>query len=164
MPSNRSVQYVDFGYSTARQYWEEAGLAAYQRFTEQGSRQTAIDACSHAWHIHEWLWHELHPGEDTQGNPPFLVFRKDLIDECEELAWVRDVSNAAKHRGLGRPGEVSAVNNRREGILAGHSLNGRPYGVTIGVSIDLTDGTRLDLGGVLSTVIKFWNGRFGVTI
>lgn len=168
MARNRSVRYVDFGYTTAREWWEEVGVAAHGRFLANQCRATAIEVCIPCWHAHEWLWHQQNPGVDTQGNNTYVGWRESLIDQCEELAFVRDVADAAKHRGLGRPGEVTGVNNARttlqsvnfgNGKTSIMSLNGRPKLLNIGMTLDLTDDTTVSLPNVIQTVIDFWNAR-----
>lgn len=165
MARNRSVRYVDLGYTSARQWWEETGLPAHQRFVEQGNRQTAIDACLHAWHVHEWHWHEMNPGSDTHGNSAYLAYRETIVDACPELEWVRDVADASKHRGLGRPGNVAGVHDQAQALITfGNTLvtfAGRPLSYGVGVTLELTDGTKPLLSDVLATVVNFWNERLG---
>jgi len=166
MASNRTVLYVDFGYSTAREMWEEVGLPAYQRFTVGQGRATAVEAAVHAWHIHEWVWHEANPGTDTQRNPAYRAFRDNLIAVCPELAWVHDIADAAKHRGLGRPVNVQRVNPATPGKVLAISGKALLVGGKIlmvggaGLSIELTDGSQHAVADVLAVVIAFWRAHF----
>lgn len=167
MTSNRNVLYVDFGYATAREMWEEVGLVAYQRFTGGQSRANAVEAAVHAWHIHEWAWHEANPGIDTQRNPAYRAFRDNLFTTCPELAWVRDIADAAKHRGLGRPADVQRVNPPVAGkalLLGGKlwSVGGGKILMAggVGLTIELTDGSRHAVADVLANVIAFWQEYF----
>lgn len=164
MARNRSVRYVDLGYSSAREWWDEVGLPAHRRFVDEGSRQTAVDACMHAWHVHEWHWHEMNPGSDTRGNADFTKFQHELVTACPELEWVRDFADASKHRGLGRPGTVTAVHNKRPvSILLGlRDASGRSLmSPARPVTLELTDETTVPLSEVLETVVSFWNERLG---
>lgn len=95
----REVQYVNFGFESAHDVWAEVVLPAYERFIAVPSRANAIDVSGHAWHIHEWIWHEQHPGSDTRNNKDYESFRDKLLSDCPELAWVRDVADAGKHCG-----------------------------------------------------------------
>jgi hypothetical protein len=52
--------------------------------------------------VHEWIWHEQHPGEDTRHNDKYQKFQSEIVGHCPELAWVRDVADASKHCGLAR--------------------------------------------------------------
>jgi hypothetical protein len=151
---NRSVRYVEFGMSSARQYWVDVGLPAYECFLASPTPAAAITASWPAWHVHEWLWHERHPGVDHHGHPDYLTFRDCLIDQCEELDWVRDIADASKHRGLGRQGEVAGV--RRQIVikrLAGRSFGGRAAMASVpgGLAIELTDGSEHLVSAVLAT-------------
>jgi hypothetical protein len=134
----KTVQYVDFGFTSAREYWGEVVLPAYECFRADPSRGKAIIASFPAWHILDWIWHELHPGEDTRGKD-YTSFQEKLINDCPELAWIRDVADAGKHRGLGRlTVEVREVRNSRP------------------LTIKLTDGTEHEFSDVLSCVIEYW--------
>jgi hypothetical protein len=97
------VRYVDFGFTSAREYWTEVAEPAYERFVKDESRGNAIAACVLLWPLHDWLWHEQHPGQDTRDNSKeYEQFRQGILAHCPELAWIRDVADAGKHRGLGR--------------------------------------------------------------
>lgn len=166
MASNRTVLYVDFGITSARQFWDENVIPAYERFKTQPNRANAIDASFHTWHVHEWIWHEHHPGEDTRRNIDYETFRTDCIDNCPELAWLRDVADAGKHRGLGRSAEVRRVasETREVGGAYGTGAYGvGPYGagtlVATPLSITLTDESTHDFAEALSRVMDYWRRK-----
>jgi hypothetical protein len=99
----KTVRYVDFGFTTAREYWTEVAEPAYQRFLNDETRGNAIAACLALWPLHDWLWHEQHPGQDThKSKKGYDQFRQQFFNNCPELAWLRGVADAGKHRGLGR--------------------------------------------------------------
>ena len=174
MGTNRKVVYVEFGYHTAREEWEEVGLPAYERFKLSPTRATAMEVAIHAWHAQDWLWHEVNPGVDTHSNPAFAAFRKQLIADCQELEWVGDIADAAKHRGLGRPKppQVERMNLAQEPKLLLWS-NGRlalttnGKGILVGgrpLTIELTDGSKHEVAQVLERVVEFWQARFAATL
>jgi hypothetical protein len=161
MPSNRNVLYVDFGFASARQYWDEVVLPARDRFTAAPNRTHAIEAAVAAWHLHEWLWHERNPGEDTQGNKKYRAFRDTLLSDCPELTWVRDVADAGKHRGLGRQAEVRRMmDSAAAGGFGAFAFGVSPFGgtepVPIPLTIALNDGSYHQLKDVLTKVIEYW--------
>jgi hypothetical protein len=108
--------------------------------------------------VHDWIWHEEHPGEDTQNNPDYIKFRKDRFHDCPELALIRDAADAGKHRGLGRSdAEVRRVAGDRRIIRrwGGPNRVMRRVISTTPLTITLTDST-LDFSDVLSHVIDYW--------
>jgi hypothetical protein len=141
----KTVQYVDLGYRSAKELWAEVVLPAYERFKADPSRANAIIASVFAWQIQDWIWHDQHPGEDTRDSKDqYKQFQEKLFNDCPELTWVRDVADAGKHRGLGRPMvEVREVTNT-------WPLNATPS------IIKLNDGTEHDLADVLLRVIEYW--------
>ena len=145
----KAVRYVNFGFSSAaaKEYWAEVLLPAYERFNAEPSRGNAIMASLPAWHIHEWIWHQQHPGADTRNSKDYTQFHDALLNDCPELAWIRDVADAGKHCGLGRPTlEVcEAVNT--------WPLNTTPLTIT------LDDGRTHDFADVLSRVIEYWRTK-----
>jgi hypothetical protein len=145
--TGRAVQYVDFGFTSAREFWDEVVLPAYECFKAEPTRGKAIMACFPAWHIQGWIWHQQHPGEDTRNNSDYQQFQQRLFANCPELQWIRDVADAGKHRGLGR----QTVEVRE--VKGTWPLNATPLTMT------LDDGTRHDFADVLERVIEFWRGN-----
>jgi hypothetical protein len=144
------VLYIDFGFGSAREF------------------ANAIGASVHAWHVHEWIWHDQHPGENTKGNPNYKKFQKDLINNKNypELAWIRDVADAGKHRGLGRVTvdvQQVASKTRFVGPLNTAPLNTMPlnhmYSVQTPLVITLTDGNVHGFAEALSRVIDYWRAH-----
>jgi hypothetical protein len=146
--TGRAVQYVDFGFTSAREYWTELVLPAYEDFKAEPTRRNAIMACFPAWHIQDWIWHQQHPGQDTRNNNDYQLFQQQLFADCSELQWIRDVADAGKHRGLGRQSvEVREVKGT-------WPLNATSWTIT------LDDGTQHDFADVLERVIAFWRVNY----
>jgi hypothetical protein len=137
-----NVLYVDFGFTSAREYWTEVAEPAYERFDKDESRGNAITAFIVLSPLIDWLWHERHPGVDTDNNKDYLSFRQKLIGNCRELAWLGQVANAGKHRGLGR------FNNVQVREVA--KTNTQP------LTIGLDDGTRHEIADVLLRVVEYF--------
>ena len=102
------VQYLSFGCSTAHDFWLEVCVPSHIAFFARQSRATAIQAAWPTWHVHEWLWHKQNPGKPASGKA-FKSFQNSFIAKCPELGWLRDVTDASKHCGLGRKTQVSKV-------------------------------------------------------
>jgi hypothetical protein len=146
----KSLKYVDFGFTSAREFWDEVVLPAYECFKAEPTRGKAIMASFAAWHIQDWIWHQQHPGEDTRRSKDYQPFQEKLFLDCPELPWIRDVADAGKHRGLGRQKpkvEVREVKGTRPRNVA-------PLIVT------LDDGTQHDFADVLGRVIEFWRAKY----
>jgi hypothetical protein len=148
--SGRAVQYVDFGFTSAREFWDEVVLPAYECFKAEPSRGKAIIASFPAWHIQDWIWHDQHPGEDTHNSKDYRPFQEKLFLDCPELQWIRDVADAGKHRGLGRQKPKVEV---RE-VKGTWPHNATPLTIT------LDDGTQHDFADVLEHVIEFWRVKY----
>ena len=138
-------------------------LPAYERFKATPNRQSAIEASILAWHVHEWIWHQQHPGEESI--QAFRKFQAEMIEKCSALAWVRDVADASKHRGLSRPKKVQRVERkvRVVGPLNTYALNTMPLNSMRSIatlSIVLNDGTSHRFAEALSQVINYWRDNF----
>ncbi|MGP0008038.1 MAG: hypothetical protein ACLPIG_04920 [Methylocella sp.] len=169
MGSNNPVLYIDFGYVSAKQFWAEVALSAYEQFKSNPNRQNAMQAAVPAWHVLDWIWHERHRGKNTQGNDDFENFRRETIRQCPELALVRDVADASKHCGLGRlkgtPKEIQRVKRKARGsgplntyAFNTKALNSSDFTVTL--TIFLNDGTERQFDDVLKIVIDYWEKHF----
>ena len=161
MTGDATINYVDLGFTSARQFWIEVALPAYERFMMAPSGRTAIEAATHAWHIHEWLWHEL-PGPKT--NSELVGYCNRITSECPELAWVRDIAEAGKHRRLKRP---SVAVTRAAQMPNPVTFNGEPLTfngepITLGtiLKIELKDMSVHDVEDVLAKTVMFWEGKF----
>jgi hypothetical protein len=169
MVSAQNVRYIDFGYTTAEQYWCEVAWPAYERFKTAPNRRHAIEASLPAWHILDWIWHEEHHGQDTSGDA-FNEFRKNILDACPQLGWIRDVAEAGKHRGLGRQRpaiQVQKVSSRRR--FSG-AISGAPIGALsisgngLGRLMIVLDGdVTHDFSDVLSCVVGYWQENWFAT-
>jgi hypothetical protein len=138
------VRYVDFGFTSTREYWMEVAEPAYDKFIKDESRGNAIMAFLALSPLPDWLWHEQHPGEDTRNNKDYEIFRQQLFASCPELAWLRDVADAGKHRGLGR------ANLQVREAAKTWPRNTQP------LTIVLDSGTEHDISDVLSRVMQYF--------
>jgi len=101
MPSNRGVTYIDMGLNSVEAYWKEIVDRDVRAFRTDPSTSPIFHAATGVWHLHDWVWHDRNPGQDSRG-PAFDAYRERLLTACPELGWLRDVADAGKHRRLGR--------------------------------------------------------------
>lgn len=158
MSANRTVTYVDMGLNSVAEYWSQLVVPNIQDFVNEPNPRTAFQAATNVWHLHDWVWHDRNPGQNS-GGPAFDQYRSQLTAVCPELRWLRDLTDAGKHRGLGRMPEV--VEARPQWKTFGSRL-----AVRIGTgasrryvySLVLGDGSSVDLQNVLATAVSFWIG------
>ena len=100
MSPDKGLRYVDFGFESAKEFWFDVVLPAHERFRSVPSRANAMDAATHLWHFHEWLWHDNLHGRDKRRDDDYKAFCSKLEEECPQIFWVRDIADASKHRGL----------------------------------------------------------------
>ena len=105
MPANVGVSYIDFGLNSVDDYWGEVVMPGVKDFRASPSPRTVFNAALGVWQLHDWVWHERNPGQNSRG-AAFNRYREDLLTACPQLGWLRDVADAGKHRGLGRLPEV----------------------------------------------------------
>ena len=167
MSTNGTVKYVDFGYASANEYWTELVIPAHDAFRSEPNRQNAIRVSIHAWHLHDWIWHDQHPGEETRGNKDYADFQNRILAECPQLAWIRDVADTGKHRGLGRPDlKVRSAKPRIiEGFggfggapIGAHPIGGGPSVKSLTIILD--DGASHEFGDILAQVITYWRRKW----
>jgi hypothetical protein len=141
----KTIRYVDFGFTSTREYWTEVAEPAYQRFLNDETRGNAIAACLLLWPLHDWLWHEQHPGEDTRKRKTdYDQFQQQFFNNCPELAWLRDVADAGKHRGLGR------ADVRVREVAKTWPSN------TLPLKIILDDGSEHNITDVLRRIVEYF--------
>jgi hypothetical protein len=152
MPSNRVVTYIDINLNSVEQYWGGLIVPSAQAFQTDPSPRTLFYAATSVWHLHDWVWHERNPGMDSRGSV-FDTYRSELLDACPELGWLRDIADAAKHRGLGRLPEVKGAEPQMVGVYNAALLI--PTSV-LKLFLVLNDGSKQAVDAVLRTAIEFW--------
>ena len=154
MPPKSGVKYVDIDLSSVDAYWREIVMPSVQAFRGVSSARTVLQAAHAVWHLHEWVWHERNPGTDASGKR-FDHFRRRILTTCPELGWLRDITDAGKHRGLNRStvGVKAAEKHMLERGDDGSGTTSSPIPVHI---VALTDGSRHHVDAVLQAAIKFW--------
>lgn len=135
--------YRDISYTSAHAFWDEIVAASAKRFKSDPTRAHAMAVAIYATQFIDWVFHEKHPREDTLGNPVYVAFKQRHHRACPELAWLADLSNVAKHRGLGRQ-----VTLKR--------LDGSEARDRSAVVIELADGSHHPFDAVVTKIVDYW--------
>jgi hypothetical protein len=152
MTSNRVVTYIDMRLNSVDEYWSGIVVPSVQGFRSTPSPGTVFNAALSVWHLHDWVWHERNPGQDSHGSA-FITYRNDLLAACPELGWLRDIADAGKHRGLGRLPEVQGAQPQVIGSLLPLGI---PAGGILKFFLVLNDGSKQDVDAVLRAAIEYW--------
>src|SRR5712671_4945607 len=152
MASNRVVTYIDINLNSVDAYWGEIVAPTVQAFRTEPSPRSGFHAAHSVWHLHDWVWHERNPGQDSRGQA-FDSYRSTLLTACPELGWLRDIADAGKHRGLGRLPEVKGAQPQMIGSLLPLGI---PAGGVLKFFLVLNDGSTQDVDQILRVAIEFW--------
>ena len=72
----------------------------------------AEKACSDAWHLSDWVLHEMN---ESGNNVTKEAFRVNLFKECPEMRILHDLANTIKHKVLTNPKvEIKATNIKQD--------------------------------------------------
>src|ERR1700722_11133596 len=112
MSSNRVVTYIDLNINSVDEYWSQIIVPSVQTLRNTPSRATVFSAALSSWDLHDWVWHEQNPGQNSRGSA-FDTYQRDLLAACPQLGWLRDIADAGKHRGLGRLPQVTGAEPQR---------------------------------------------------
>jgi hypothetical protein len=74
MPSNKVVTYVDIGLNSVEEYWNALVVPNVRTFQTQPSSPSLFNVSHSVWHLHDWVWHDRNPGENSRG-PKFDAYR-----------------------------------------------------------------------------------------
>jgi hypothetical protein len=157
--SNQVVTYIDMGLNSVDEYWQNIVVPGVQKFRDAATPSSVFHAAHSVWHLHDWVWHERNPGQNSRG-ATFDAYRSKLLADCPQLGWLRDVADAGKHRGLGRLPEVQGAHPQ---VIGGASIIG---GGLVGGGmrvffLSLNDGSLQNVDTVLRTAIAFWSTELG---
>lgn len=157
MASNRTVIYVDLCLNSVEDFWAQIVVPQVRAFESVASAQTAFPVATSVWHLNEWVWHEDHPGQEASG-VDYQGFRSELYEDCPQLGWLRDITDAGKHRGLNRVPEVLEARPRRVGssslLLLGVGGSGK-----LVFTLVLSDGSHEPFDAVLRAAVEHWRKR-----
>ena len=156
MSSNRVVTYIDIGLNSVEEYWHGLIVPNVKTFQSQPSSPSLFNASLALWQLHDWVWHERNPGENSRG-PKFDDYRKKLLVNCPQLGWLRDVADAGKHRGLGRLPEVKGAEPKKIGRFRGTLALTEN---TLTFYLVLNDGSHADADIAVRTAVAFWQQQF----
>jgi hypothetical protein len=95
MSSNLVVTYIDMGLNSVEAYWDGLVVPNVRAYQIEPSPPSLFNAAQSVWHLHDWVWHDRNPGKDSSG-PDFRAYRRDLLDTCPQLGWLRDIADAGK--------------------------------------------------------------------
>jgi len=159
-----TVTYIDFGLTSVEDYWDKLVVPAVKEFQNKPSPMSVFNAALSVWHLHEWVWHDRNPNQTTKRNPAFNDHKNKLLMSCPELGWLQDITDAGKHRGLGRSPEVKSAHphqptGRRAIYQNGLSGGGPAMSFIRGPRkflVVLKDGSKHDMADVLRTATDFW--------
>jgi hypothetical protein len=149
------MQHLNFAISSASAFWHEVCVPSHSQFFKAPSRSTAIQAAWPTWHVHEWIWHEKTHAETLQ------EFRKRLLADCEQLAWLSDVTDASKHCGLRRSLTVTSVTGT--GLHTTGQMFDQFGNHTMTHSDPLVleiDRTPHQFSDVLRSAIEYWRTKY----
>jgi hypothetical protein len=150
--SNRVVTYIDINLNSVEEYWDALIVPSIQKFQTEPSTPALFHAATDVWHLHDWVWHDQNPGQDSHGFA-FSSYRAGLLVACPELGWLRDIADARKHRGLGRLPEVKGA----EPHMVGYLTPMLPLTEErLEFFLVLNDGSKEPVDQVLRNAIEFW--------
>ena len=131
----RKVSYIDIGYQSAQEFWDEIVLASEGRFKTDPTRAHAMAVAIYVTHFLDWVFCEKNPGEDVAG-VAYAACRQRHHKACPPLAWLADLAE---------------VPQRRTG-----SLRRLTEGEASEFKLVLADGTQHSFADVVTKAVAYW--------
>jgi hypothetical protein len=153
---------VDLGIASAFDFFREAAWPNHVAFGRQPSTIAALNAAWAYWHLHEWHFWDHHPFTLNRqvANRLLEESRRHTCNECPELAWLRDMAEAWKHRQLHQPGvRVRSISNHTMGGPIGTApIATTPIGGSVTKIVVDVEGDTHDLEAVFQAALLYWLG------
>jgi hypothetical protein len=165
---NETVR-IDWAIPDAVSYFGTVVLPNIVMFDSSPTIQLAMNAVQSLWNLHEWYWHDLHPNQDPGDKchkATFAAFRVQLIKECPEISYIKDLAEAAKHCRLHRKSLPVKRVDPNGGGAGGWNM---PYGgYNVGAFtyssgqplVTFDDGSApRTIGDIMKAVGEFWRRK-----
>jgi hypothetical protein len=152
---------IDLGIASAFDFFREVAWPNHVAFSRRPSSIAALNAAWAYWHLHEWHFWDHHPSTLSRKEADALVqeCREHIVRDCPELGWLRDMTDASKHRRLRRRVRVRSISTRTIGGPLGTAPIGtRPISATLAKIVVDADGVTHDLETVLEAASLYWLG------
>ena len=137
--ASAKVKYVDIGPNSAEEYWDQIVVPSVQEFYAKVSPAPR-------------LRRRLRFGTSLIGYGMTIIKEKTAAEKsanikggfkkaCPEMGWLGDISDARKHRGLGRP-DTTVKGTRPDLMPRAGMIVGGTGGFNEIVTIEMDDGSR----------------------
>ena len=150
-----------FGIVNSRGFYNKL-LEEYQDFDKYyPSARFAMNCAVTSWHMTDWVFEQCYKTDSrfqfdkraVQQNG-LARFQEFMISKCDELKYMRDISNGAKHCILEKAKVVNGI-VMYEGDFSFIDYNRKDYAVDEFV-IQLKDGSIVYFEEGLEKIINFW--------
>jgi hypothetical protein len=134
-------------------------LDQYEDFrNDDTSSAKAIEVCTNAWHIIDWIFNEF-PNVHLMNS--IGDFRNSIYPLCPSLKIMHDIANGSKHSKVSRP--KAAIKKTKKHIGPYSKVFSRVFDQTH-LEIEMEDGTTLYFVDEIELVINFWKDYFNNTL
>src|SRR5687767_10631368 len=139
-------------FPTATHFWRLVVIPDYIACRHEETARNIFHAATSIWHLQEWIFAERDVGYAT-----LSLFTRALEQRCPELALLRDVADAGKHRYLDRP---SVQVQKAAPSVTGVITPSRVISTTIIATIRRKDGSAVFVSDALTTCTDFLQSEF----
>jgi hypothetical protein len=154
---------VDVGIGSAYDFFFEVVWPNYREVERNPSPISALNAAWPFWHLHEWYFWEQNPSASNDDLRRYV--EHVLLQDCPELAWLRDIAEAGKHFKLNRtnpPIKVRSISTREEfsGAIGCAPIGAVPIGAGSGPELFVdVGGTTHKLQHAMGAAFRYWLGK-----
>jgi hypothetical protein len=154
---------VDLGIGSPYDFFFGVAAPNHREFErDPSSLLSALNAASSLWHTHEWYFWEHHRSASEADRAAYI--HDELLRDCPELGWLRDIAEAGKHRRLNRRKivKVRAISRREEfsGTFGDAPFGTVPFGSgsRVELVVDVA-GASHPLKRAMGAAFRYWLGK-----